>query len=478
MNEGKLPTFKKLVDSGISGTLFSTIPPMTYPAWAAIASGKKPTKTGAYTSISYDYKVGYVWFKKLRGPFLWDILSEKGYKVVVANVPFIKEAYKVRGYMVASSDCLRREFLTYPKKLSPCDKELERSLNNIFFGKNEEEFLLGKYDIPHEIDKYFEWILEREHALHYIFKYLLDKKWDFAFIVYDGADGLQHKTWNKHIISKYYEDLDRRLNEIVRIAKEQDTDTTLFIVSDHGAGPASRIFYLNKWLIKEGYLSIKRSPRTYIDAFLGKISSKNHLFIQKIKSRFPKRLLGRAIRTSWLYDLDRIIDWQRTLAFSLGTNFGEIWINLKGRYRNGIVPLKKYNKVKQEIVAKLRKITWNGQSIRLEVFNKKKINPVHDRSADLVVLINDEVTNIFPWIDIDTISKEQIKLFEEISDAFVPNTHRIDGVMIINGLNINFPRRILNATVYDIAPTILALFHIKPSRDSDGKPLINHVSSH
>ena len=39
--EGRLPTFKRLLDGGVSGPLRSTFPPVTAPAWTSFMTGKK-----------------------------------------------------------------------------------------------------------------------------------------------------------------------------------------------------------------------------------------------------------------------------------------------------------------------------------------------------------------------------------------------------------------------------------------------------
>ena len=56
VDEGKLPTFKKLMKNGIYGKLESTIPPWTIPAWNSMATGLTPKKLGF---SSFMVKKGY-----------------------------------------------------------------------------------------------------------------------------------------------------------------------------------------------------------------------------------------------------------------------------------------------------------------------------------------------------------------------------------------------------------------------------------
>ena len=46
-----LPNIQRIVEKGSSGTLLSTIPPVTAPAWLALATGMRPDKTGAYDFV-------------------------------------------------------------------------------------------------------------------------------------------------------------------------------------------------------------------------------------------------------------------------------------------------------------------------------------------------------------------------------------------------------------------------------------------
>src|SRR4030065_27001 len=46
--QGKLPTFKKLMDSGAWSELRSTVPPVTASAWSSFMTGKNPGAHGLF----------------------------------------------------------------------------------------------------------------------------------------------------------------------------------------------------------------------------------------------------------------------------------------------------------------------------------------------------------------------------------------------------------------------------------------------
>ena len=48
IDDGELPTFKKLMTEGVWGELESTFPPVTCPAWPSMLTGKSPDRMGLY----------------------------------------------------------------------------------------------------------------------------------------------------------------------------------------------------------------------------------------------------------------------------------------------------------------------------------------------------------------------------------------------------------------------------------------------
>ena len=88
------------------------------------------------------------------------------------------------------------------------------------------------------------------------------------------------------------------MDEILGVTLEKiDQKTTLIVLSDHGFAPFYRSFNLNTWLKKEGYIVLKNN------------SGKGEFFEN--------------------------VDWSRTRAYGYG--FNSLYLNLKGREKNGVV---------------------------------------------------------------------------------------------------------------------------------------------
>ena len=135
--EGKLPTFKKLMDEGIHGNLKSTIPYATIPAWPSFATGCNPGKHSFYDFFKekdngYEVTVEMLPSRAVKQPTLWKILSHHNKKVAVINVPSTYPPTKVNGYMITGMLTPPKAKYTYPPEF---EAELEKKIGkyNVFF---------------------------------------------------------------------------------------------------------------------------------------------------------------------------------------------------------------------------------------------------------------------------------------------------------------------------------------------------------
>jgi predicted AlkP superfamily phosphohydrolase/phosphomutase len=123
-------------------------------------------------------------------------------------------------------------------------------------------------------------------------------------------------------IPAIYEEVDKTIGLVLeRIEKGELGDCTLLVCSDHGFSPFREEVELNAWLIDQGFLVLKKDPS------------------------------GNGNTTEWS-DLGSYADWSKTKAYSVG--IGTVYVNLKGREPEGSVDPADYDKVCDEIIAKMR----------------------------------------------------------------------------------------------------------------------------
>ena len=162
------------------------------------------------------------------------------------------------------------------------------------------------------------------------FPYVLDHFDDGLLFFYLGnVDQISHVMWkvldpghpayDPEVDPKYaglIEELYVGLDGIVGQALERlSTDDTLVVMSDHGFASWRRSFHLNAWLKEKRYLVVK-DPGMEEDP---------GMFVN--------------------------VDWARTRAYGVGLN--GLYVNLKGREKNGIVPEEKRKALLDEIAAAL-----------------------------------------------------------------------------------------------------------------------------
>ncbi len=127
-NAGLMPNLKKLIDSGAYANLESTIPPVTPPAWTAFMTGCNPGKSGVFDFYEYQegtYKPALTTSKSIQVPTLWRLLSDKGVRVGVVDVPINYPPPEVNGFVISGWERpSNKKTFTYPPELG--DKLVEK----------------------------------------------------------------------------------------------------------------------------------------------------------------------------------------------------------------------------------------------------------------------------------------------------------------------------------------------------------------
>lgn len=269
IKEGKLPTLAKISKLGIKRTLRTTIPPLTPCAWSSFAAGKNPGKHGIYDFyfINKDLELDVNTCDKRPGKDFWEILSEHGKKVIVFNVPMTFPPRKVNGIIISgfTTPDLQSN-LTYPEGFK---NELLRNFpdyqisEKAKFSENYSDQKLFLNEIKKLTDiqaKVSRWLMK-------------SFDWDVFIVVFNDTDHAQHWYWKyfdkehplyennkkfKNAIYEVYNQADRIISDLYY--KAAPKNTSLMIISDHGAGQYLKNVYLNNWLYKKGYLKFKNTP--------------------------------------------------------------------------------------------------------------------------------------------------------------------------------------------------------------------------
>lgn len=432
-----LPVLSKMASEGVSGRLRSSDPPITVPAWMVMSTGRSPGELGLYgfrSRIPNSYNgIKIPTSSDIKFDTVWDILGKRNKKSIIIAVPPSYPPKPIPGLMV--SDFLTpdkdKEF-TYPPGLK---NEILRDFPDYQF-----DVKFRKPEKKRIIDEIYRMTDTRFRMAE---KMLREKEWDFFFMVEIGIDRIHHAFW-RYIDeeSHLYED-DREMrgkfisyfrmvdSHIGKMLDQFDDDTVVLVVSDHGAKRMKGAFAINQWLIKEGYL--------------------------KLKSPIQKPGVS-------LEDLE--VDWAHSKAWAWGGYYARVFLNIKGREPEGLIEKEEVRSELETLKQKLRSIKGpNGEAWNTKVFEPEEVYPVvnGDRS-DLFVYLDD-----LSWRTAGTLGYDTDYLLENDTgpdDA----VHDYDGIYIMYRKNKKIGK-VIDSSIYRIAPTILELYRVRKKYGIRGEPL-------
>jgi predicted AlkP superfamily phosphohydrolase/phosphomutase len=201
----------------------------------------------------------------------------------------------------------------------------------------------------------------------------------------------------------------------------------LIVMSDHGFANFGRQFSLNTWLRAWGYL-------------------------------------GPPECTSILED----VDWSQTVAYGLGIN--GLYLNLKGRERDGIVePGEEADALLSEIIARLESVVdEDGRRVIRGAYRSDRIyrGGATALAPDLVIgyargYRASWATTLGGFTDEILLDNDQAWSADHCADAL-----EVPGVLFCNrAIDAEAP------SLVDLAPTILGEFGLPAGREMEGRPL-------
>jgi predicted AlkP superfamily phosphohydrolase/phosphomutase len=478
IKERKLLNFNKIQKNGSWGKLESTIPPFSAPAWTSIVTGCNPGKHGIYGFETTDSANTHLVTSNYRkAPAFWNYLTDIGLKNIIVNVPGTYPPEKINGIMITGLLTPSKDSnFTYPKSIK--DK-----LTKEVFGEYELEQMWiedfpRSYLAKHNPEKLLKQIIKQIESRAKVTKNLMKKyNWDITMVVFRGTDTLQHFLMNrKDLLIKCYQKIDQLIGEII----EFNPDATFFIISDHGFEKIKGILYPDNVLYNAGLL------KPIKDQYNSSLSIMWY-FISKIWNKMLNLLPGKTIKNSSFIrtilfsesSKNKLIDFSKTKAFSTADGRG-IQIAKKGKYPQGIVNLKDYEKICKDISLLFLELKDPDTDERIidkiyrwnEAYGKEAINP-----PDLIFNLKSGYTSL-EWIR----TPDNINEILEFKRKAIPYIFKNDpigrsgdhascGIIFAYGKNIKKDYNINKASVEDILPTVLTTIGLSIPTNIDGKPI-------
>ena len=431
-----MPNLGHLIARGLHGTLRSCDPPITIPAWQVMATSASPGRLGLY---GFRHRKGHAytdgWVASSRSvhlPAVWDLAGAAGRQSCLIGVP---PGYPPKPLSGWSISCFLTppgaEQYTHPPKL-----------------RQEIEDLVGTYvfDVPFRVEdretlraNLFEMTRKRfDVAVHLA----ATKPWDLFWLVEIGVDRLGHAFWKffdpahpkyepgnpfEHIAVEYYSLIDERIGELMALLP----DAVFLVVSDHGSRAMAGAFCVNEWLVERGWLVLEQQPDDIVS----------------------------------IDEAD--VDWARTRAWGWGGYYARIFLNVEGREPNGVIPAGAYEQARAELEAELQTIPLSdGRPMPVTAMRPEDLYPVAEGDRpDLMVYFDD-----LRWRSAGTIGHGTLYLSENDTGPD-DSVHSMDGIVVLSDPDRTFGTPVGDATILDVAPTILTLMGLPVQADMEGRAL-------
>jgi len=433
-----LPNLKRLVEGGVYGRLRSCDPPITVPAWTCMTTGVDAGMLGLYGFRNrQDYTYDGLTFATslaVQRERIWERLSREGLRSIVIGVPQTYPPKPFKGEMVTCflTPSIKNQY-THPPDL--------RNEVADFLG---EDYLLDVKgfrtdDKRYILDQCYKMTDQRFRlARHFV----QTRPWDFFMMVEMGPDRVYHGLWSytdpthpkyvpgnpfENCIRDYHVYLDARMGELV---EDLGPECVVLVASDHGAKKMDGGICVNEWLIRNGWLALQETPREPTS-------------LEKCR-----------------------IDWSRTRAWGEGGYYARLFLNVRGREPQGIIPRADHEKVRDELKAALEAIPDpEGRPIGTRALKPQEIyRTVGGIPPDLIVYWGD-----LDWRSVGQVGTGRIHTFENDTGPDDAN-HDYDGIFVAyDPAKPGGGRRLEGLHLMDVAPTVLSYFRLEPEADVQGK---------
>ncbi len=464
IDAGAMPTLGRFMREGAWGTLWTTRPPVTCPAWPTMFTGVNPARHGVFSFSHRDPVSGRVRTAAgtdVHAPKIWNLLGDAGKRSTVLNVPITFPAEQVNGAMLTGfvspddspliahpaelADRLRQQFGELAMNWSvlgyrPADprkrEEHIRKINDLMLLRARQfEYVAAN----HDADLLF-FVHEYTDRVHHLFYHLLDPEYP------------AHKAPENRPALELLQQGHRALDDsIARIVEQFGNEANYLIVSDHGFDGVTRWVYINNLLEQRGLTRLK-NLKTWSDVITRRLDV----------SVETRRRLGLEQDEAWhRQDPARspLIDYARSRAYAGPQLEHAVYINLRGRCPEGTVePGPEYDRVKREVVLALQEAVDpdSGRKVFEGVWPREELydGPFVENAPDVIYELAPGYMVSNAILPPGLLRGRFLRSLRPGWD--ISGYHRPEGVFIGVGPAFNRAEG-CDASILDIAPTVLYL---------------------
>ena len=467
---GAMPRLAALRDKGAWGTLTSTVPTYTPPAWTSAATGVNPGRHGIYGFIAGNAqsdRAELVHSGMIRAPAIWEIANEQGARAGIYNLPLTYPPRSLDGWMV--SGMMTPGYGEHLEGFASWGRDGDRLEQRIL------EWAPG-YVVDVSANYETDWrdeglakralasIRQREAVLRGLLE--LDPP-GVVFTVQEAPDRLQHVYYRymdpgdelysspgatriRAAVVECFAAMDRIVGLLADFA---GPDGGVVVCSDHGFTAWEVSVHVNALLERWGYLKLKTSGKAMQSGVARKM-------VPLAKRVLPRKLARQAKGRTFA-----AIDWERTTAFASPIPQQGVFVNVAGRERFGIVPREKLGALKDELTQRFLELRdQEGKAVTDRVHRAEDVfhGDALEGAPDVLPVLRDHRYEL----DDELFHKEP---FTDLSHL-PRGVHHPDGIVVVAGSGVR-PGRI-EGSVTDVTPTLLYQAGLKVPEGLDGDVLV------
>lgn len=498
-DEGCLKNIAALRAGGTWASMRTTADVLHVSAWPCVFTGAPPDQHGLYHA--YVMQPGQQTPVRPRPedcpvPFLWKVLDELGIRCIVMDAFLTCPLDKFGGVQIVDWGSW-----THFSTPTIAPESVKRSIQQHFGDYPAEDH--GKVGMtpPPDPDGFRQRLLSAVKKKTEVVRWLMaNEEWDLLLVVFGECHPAGHYFWHyqdvayvahperceealRTALRDVYIALDEAIGEL---CAEAGGDTTVFVVSGDGMGPNySGSHILGDLLTRMRLMNepVGGEPRAPAEqaasgaAPRGLLSRLRGMVPKEFRAAVSKNLLPRWVNEKLsLHWKTADINWARTRAFLIdNANEGYVRINLKGREPQGIVePGREYERLCTTLVDTARSLSnpANGRQAACAVHKTDELyaGPCRPSMPDVIINWEPEaqVTTALATLDYGVAGATQPGF--AVSPYYSGN-HRPNAFMVAVGPAIRSGAVLEEASVLDLAPTILAHFGVPPAGHMQGKVL-------
>ncbi len=476
LDAGHLPTLAKLVETGASGDLMSTIRPESSVAWSSFATGVNPGKHGVYGFMRQTDQEGQ--FEISNGSHIqanrfWDLLGNADKQVGLINIPFTYPPRPVNGFLISGmltpNDSVN---FTHPPELK---SQLLNQFKSLTFDAGDD--VSDKQTLLDGSNKF------TQQQIDLSIKLLKEQTPDFFSVVFTALDRLQHFLWsdldpNHPEFSDQSDYFSQQLLQhmqlvdagIEKIISQLTAGSLVILISDHGFNSFARRFYINRWLIQKGLLVIQASQNQRNQTLVQLLEKmKNVKWLRMLKQALlptdwgPQKL-ATALNT-------QSFDWEKSQVYY--SPDGGLRVNSQASRFNGALTEDQSAELLSNVTQELMELIdpETGNRPIAEIYRSADLyqGDQLSKAPDLIVEPQRSAKSPLANYILDSKIDSSSDLFTQ-SDPYSGN-HDQKGIFIAHGEQIKSQNDV-EMHIMDVAPTVLSALNLPIPNYIDGRPLI------